>query len=114
MRLFEIDNSRELVIKITTLSDQLRNDIKQGKMSPNWTTDMLLDYFRKYNVVLDKEDLYNMIQTYPLKNIITNIQNDMIQFKGMPQEPKAPEAPNPEKSKDIVSKMAHKAAGKKK
>jgi hypothetical protein len=113
MRLFEFDSSKDMVIKITTLSDQLRNDIQKGNISPNWTTDMLLDYFRKYNVILDKEDLYNMIMTYPLKNVITNIQNDMVQFKGMPQEPKAPESPNPEKSKDIVSKMAHKAAGKK-
>lgn len=114
MRLFEFDQNHNLLVKITALSDQLRSDIQKGNISPQYTTDMLLDYFRKYGIVLDKDDLYNMIKTEPLKNIITNIQNDMIQFKGMPQEPKAPESPNPEKSKDIVSKMAHKAAGKKK
>lgn len=96
------------------LSDQLRNDIQKGKISPKFSTDMLLDYFRKYDIILDKKDLYNMILTEPLKNVISNIQNDMVQFKGMPQEPATPVAPNPEKSKDIVSKMAHKAAGKKK
>lgn len=100
--------------KIVMLSDQLRTDIQKGKISPNYSTDMLLDYFRKYNVILDKKDLYNMILTEPLKNVISNIQNDVVQFKGMPQQPKTPEAPNPEKSKDVVSKMAHKAAGKKK
>lgn len=114
MRLFEFDQNQNLLVKITALSDQLRNDIQKGIISPKFSTDMLLDYFRKYGVVLDKEDLYNMILKEPLKNIISNIQNDMVQFKGMPQEPKAPEPANPEKSKDIVSKMAHKAAGKKK
>jgi len=112
MRLYELENSKELVTKITVLSDQLKNDIQKGLISPNFTVDMLLDYFRKYNVVLDKKDLYNMILTYPLKNVISNIQGDKVVFKGMPQQPAVPDAPPPEQSKDIVSKMAHKAAGK--
>jgi hypothetical protein len=112
MRLYELENSKELVTKITVLSDQLKSDIQKGLISPNFTVDMLLDYFRKYNIVLDKTDLYNMILTYPLKNIISNIQGDQVVFKGMPQQPAAPEAPPPEKSQEIVSKMAHKAKGK--
>ena len=113
MRLYEFaSNDKLLVTKIAALSDQLHNDIKNGRITPNFTTDMLLDYFRKYNVVLDKKDLYNMILTYPLKNIISNIQGDQVIFKGMPQQPAAPDSPPPEQSKEIVSKMAHKAAGK--
>lgn len=112
MRLYELDNSKEYVTKITFLSDQLKNEIQKGLISPNFTVDMLLDYFRKYNVVLDKSDLYNMVLTYPLKNVISNIQGDKVVFKGMPQEPSVPDAPPPEKSQEIVSKMAQKAAGK--
>lgn len=114
MRLYEFaQDDKLLVTKIAALSDQLNNDIRNGNISPNnYTTDMLLDYFRKYNVILDKKDLYNMILTYPLKNVISNIQGDQVVFKGMPQQPAAPDSPPPQQSKDIVSKMAHKAAGK--
>jgi hypothetical protein len=113
VRLYEFDSSDKLLVtKIAALSDQLNSDIKNGNISPNYTTDMLLDYFRKYNVILDKTDLYNMILTYPLKNIISNIQGDKVIFKGMPQQPAVPDSPSPEKSQEIVSKMAHKAAGK--
>lgn len=112
MRLYELDNSQDYVTKITFLSDQLKSEIQKGLISPNFTVDMLLDYFRKYNVVLDKSDLYNMILTYPLKNVISNIQGDQVVFKGMPQQPAAPEAPPPEQSKEIVKKMAQKASGK--
>jgi len=112
VRLYELENSKEYVSKITILSDQLKNEIQKGLISPNFTVDMLLDYFRKYNVVLDKSDLYNMILTYPLKNVISNIQGDKVVFKGMPQQPSVPDSPPPEQSQEIVSKMAHKAAGK--
>lgn len=112
MRLFEFDNSGELVTKIAALTDQLKSDIDKGKISSNFTVDMLLNYFRQFDVVLDKQDLFNMILTFPLKNVISNIEGEQVIFKGLPQQPKSTEAPNSEKSQDIVSKMAHKAAGK--
>lgn len=112
MRLYELDNSRELVTKITALTDQLKSDIDKGKISSNFTTDMLLNYFRQYGVVLDKQDLFNMILTFPLKNVISNIEGEQVIFKGLPQKPKTVDSPDNVKSKDIVSKMAHKAAGK--
>lgn len=112
MRLFELDNSGELVTKIVTLTDQLRNDIDNGKISSNFTMEMLQNYFRQYGIILDKQDFYKMILKYPLKNVISNIEGEQVIFKGLPQQPKPTESPDNEKSQDIVSKMAHKAAGK--
>lgn len=109
MRLFEFDNTKNLVIKINALTDQLRTDVEDGKIKSKWSVDKLLKYFQKYDIILDKTDLFKMIQTYPLKNVIKNIQGDDVIFKGMPEEPAADEPPTPQKSKEVVKKMANKA-----
>jgi len=110
MYLFELDEE-PLVAKIIAISDQLATDVKLGKVKPNWTVDELLEYYRKYNVVLGKKDLYNMIKQPPLKNYITNIQGDDVIFKGQ-QEKSAPAGPPPapEDQKKVVAKMAKRAA----
>ncbi len=112
MRFFEFANSEgPIVAKIVTVTDQLKQDLYDGKIKAPWTVDQLLDYYQKYDVILDRQNLYNMILTEPMKEVIANIQGNQVIFKGM-QAGAAPESPTPEKSKDIVSKMAHKAAGK--
>ena len=49
-----------------------------------------------------------MIKTDPLKGVISNIEGDQVIFKGMQGMP-ATSSPPPEKSKDVVSKMAQHA-----
>lgn len=95
-----------MAIKIIAIIDQLRNDLSKGKVS-DWTVDQLLQYFQKYDVILDPTDLYSMIKKQPLKNVITDIQGDKVVFKGT----EAPDAPADEQQK-IVAGMAKKAAGK--
>lgn len=105
MLLSEFDNSEPLATKIVTVSDQLKTDLEQGKIN-DWTVDQLLDYFQKYDIILDRTDLYKMIKVPPLKNVISNIQNDKVIFKGQG----TPEAPPEDESKKIVKSMADKAA----
>lgn len=110
MFLFELDE-QPLVAKIIALSDQLTTYIKLGKVKPNWTVDELLDYYRKYDVILDKQDLYNMIKQEPMSNFITNIQGDKVTFKGQKQEPALDSPPPaPEDQKKVVKQMAQRAA----
>ena len=110
MYLFEFENESPLVTKIIAVAGQLKTVIDLGKVKPNWTVDELLEYFRKYNVVLDKKDLYNMIKQEPLKNYISNIQGDKVTFKGQKQEPAMSEPPPaPEEQKKVVKQMAKKA-----
>jgi hypothetical protein len=112
MRFFEFANSEgPIVAKIVAATDQLKDELNDGKIKTPWTVDQLLSYYQKYDVILDRQDLYNMVQSEPMKDVISNIQGDRVIFRGM-QSGAAPEAPNPQKSQDIVSKMAHKAAGK--
>ena len=66
MYLFELDEE-PLVVKIITVSDQLATDVQSGKVKPDWTVDELLSYYRKYNIVLSKDDLYNKIKSVEQK-----------------------------------------------
>jgi hypothetical protein len=105
MRLFEIDNSDPLVVKLIAVSDQLYTDLLNGETDPDMTTEELLQYLQKYDIVLDKTDLYNMIKKPPLNKIISNIQADKIIFKNI----NSPEAPDQEQSNQIVKQMANQA-----
>ena len=107
MRLYEFDGKLDSakVSKIVALTNQLKTDLDNGEIGPDFTTDHLLKYFRMYDVVLDKTDLYNMIKVPPLRDVITNIQGDKVVFKGQDDGSEAPEDEN----KSVVAQMAKKA-----
>lgn len=105
MRLYEFDPTGSLITKLVALTDQLQTEIENSDTVPNWTVDQLLDYFKKYDVMLDVQDLYNMIKKPPLKNIIDNIQGDNVVFKG---QSTGSEQPKDEQQK-IVKSMAQRA-----
>ena len=109
MYLFELDQGAATVSKIVALTNQLQNDIDQGEVNTaDYTVDDLLDYFQKYDIILDVTDLYNMIKVPPLKTLIKNIQGDKVVFKGHEGEPTKLDKP-PGADKDVVSKMAQHA-----
>lgn len=107
MFLFEFDQDRALSTRIVALSNQLKNMLDSEEIT-DFTVDDLLEYFQTYDVILDREDLYNMIKVPPLKNVIDNIQGDKVIFKG--QESEKTELPsNPEMEKKTVKQMAKRA-----
>ena len=108
MRLFEFVDDPKL-IKMIAATDQLRTHLENGDIKENWTLDKLLTYFRKFDLVLSPDDIYDMLQTKPLKNVVSNVQGDEVVFKGLEPKKPAAEAPPPEQSKEIVSKMAQHA-----
>lgn len=108
MYLFELTDQDKLV-KILTAIDVLKDAIDTGTITSNWDVDTLLKYFREHGIVLGANDLYNMVQKKPLKNVVSNIEGSEVVFKGLPQQPKAMETPPPEQSKQVVAKMAQKA-----
>jgi hypothetical protein len=108
MRLFEISNDPKLT-KLIAATDQLRTYLEQGKITKNWTLDQLLQYFRKFELVLSPNDIYGMLQQKPLKNVVSNVEGDQVVFKGLEQPEPPVEAPPPEQSKEVVAKMAQKA-----
>lgn len=112
MYLFELQDDSKIT-HIIAVTDQLKTALDNGEIKSNWDTKTLLDYFRKYNVILSKDDLFNMIQKKPLKKVIRNIEGDTVVFRGMPgTKDSAKDAPTPEKSKEVISKMAKKTLKK--
>ncbi len=52
MRFFEFAQD-PLITKLVATSDQLRNDLDSGEVASNMTVDQLLQYFQKYDILLD-------------------------------------------------------------
>jgi hypothetical protein len=105
MRLYEFADP--MITKLVAIADQLKSDLEQGDADPNMSVPDFLQYLKKYDIIYDKTDLYDMIKKLPLKNLISNIQGDNIVFKGFG----TPEAPPEDESQSIVAGMAKKATG---
>jgi len=110
MRLYEFDQDSALVTKIVALSNQLKQGREDGKIPDNYTLDDLLNYFQKYDVILDADDLYNMIQVPPLKDVIKNIQGNDVIFTD--QKEKTIDMPKTDDNDKVVAKMARRALKK--
>ena len=105
MRLFELSNPNPLLVRLVAVTSQLSSDIDSGVEHSDWTVDELLDYYKSNDIILAKDDLYDMIKKPPLKNKISNIQGDKVIFKGQ----ETPVEPEEEESKKVVKQMAQKA-----
>jgi hypothetical protein len=108
MRLFELVDQDSLAIKIDVLVQQLEQDYKEGKINDDFTLDDLIRYFSDNEVVLGKEDLYNMIKVPPMNDLVKNIQGDKVVFAGQEEE----HADRPEDGGDnekTVKQMAKRA-----
>ena len=108
MFLFEFDQDRALISKIVALTNQLEQDLEDGTIGDDYTVDHLLDYFQKYDVILDVNDLYNMIKVPPLKTVIKNIQGDKVIFVGQEEPNKKYDAPAGDDKKTVAT-MAKRA-----
>lgn len=108
MRLYEFAGPDPMVTKLVAVGDQLKSDLEKGQADPNMAVPDFLQYLKKFDIIYDKTDLYDMIKQLPLKNLISNIQGDKIVFKGFG----TPEAPPEEESKKVVAGMAKHAVGK--
>ena len=104
MRLFELSNPNPLLVRLVAVTSQLTSDIDSGVEHSDWSVDELLNYYKDNDIILAKDDLYDMIKKPPLMNKISNIQGDKVIFKGQ-DSPIEPEEDN----KKVVKQMAHKA-----
>lgn len=113
MHLFEFDNIDPLVDSIVVAVDQLKSDLEKSEIDFDWDVDTLLKYFQKYDIILDRSDLEEMVKKAPLNKIVKNIQGDKVIFKGQEQDKlTASGSPNKD-AKKTVSQMAKKAMKRK-
>lgn len=104
MRLYEFAGN-PLSVGLVASTSQLKSDIDSGKLHSDWTVPELLQYYRDNDIIIDKSDLYNMIQKQPLNKFIDNIQGDKVIFKGQTPEQEA----GPDENQKIVQQMAQNA-----
>jgi hypothetical protein len=104
MRLYEFAGS-PLLIRLVATTSQLKSEIDSGEVHSDWTVPELLQYYRDNDIVIDKDDLYNMIKNPPLNQSIENIQGDDVIFKGQTPEQEL----EPDENKKVVSQMAKQA-----
>jgi hypothetical protein len=105
MRLFELSNPNPLLVRLVAVTSQLTSEIDSGDQHSDWTVDELLQYYKDNDIILAKDDLYDMIKKPPLKNKISNIQGDKVIFKGQD----SPIEPDADENSKVIDQMAHKA-----
>ncbi len=96
------------LVKFVALTSKLKDAVESNKIDvDNFSTDELLEYFSAFDIHLDTEDLYELIQKPPLDSIIKNIQGSSVVFVG--SEDSSTAKPDQEHSTDVVKQMAKSA-----
>jgi hypothetical protein len=106
MRLYEFAEDDPLRVKLAAVTNQLKERTKRS--GSTLSTDELLEFLRKNRIVLDKSDLYDIVQKEPLSNIIKSVNKDVVTFVGQSEEDTEIE-PRPDDSEKIRQQMASKA-----
>lgn len=102
MLLYELDIPDPSLIKLVAITSQLKSEIDQGKQKAEWTVGELLSLYQANGIIIDRADLYDMIKSPPLNKTISNIQGNLIRFKGHGDS----EQVDGEDSQNIVKQMA--------
>jgi hypothetical protein len=107
MRLFEFAGKDPIISKLVVLSNQLKSAIESQEIQGEWTLEQLLNFLAANQVYVGEPDIYDMVKKPPLNKIISNINNDVVTFKGLEQ----PDLPTPDQnqSQEVVKQMAKSA-----
>jgi hypothetical protein len=101
MRLFEFSDADPLRVKLVAVASQLKSQDEP------MTTDEFLTILNKNGISLDKSDLFNIVKKDPLKNIVADVNDDTVTFKG--EEPiGTPTDTNADKNAQVRQQMASK------
>lgn len=82
MRLYEFANDDPLRVKLIAVTSQLQSRIEDTNAEAHMSTDALLELLKQNDIIIDKTDLYDIVQKEPLKNIIKNINGNNVVFVG--------------------------------
>ena len=107
MRLFEFAGTDPIISKLVVLSDQLESAIENKEIQGEWTLEQLLNFLAANKVYVGEPDIYDMVKKPPLNKVISNINNNVVTFKGLEQ----PDLPTPDQnqSQQVVKQMAKSA-----
>ena len=104
MKLFEFADDDPLRVKLTAVTSQLKQF--QGQSDFPLSTDDFLKILRKHGISLDKSDLFDIVKKEPLKNVISDVNDQEVTFKGQ-ESPEIEQGPD--ENEQVRSQMAKKA-----
>lgn len=107
MRLFEFAGDDPLRIKLATVAKQLQDRVERTGQSIS--TDQLLNFLQHNDIVLDKADLFDIVQKEPLKNIIKNVNKNEVTFIGQEDEAEMSLDAKPDEAEKVRQQMAKKS-----
>jgi hypothetical protein len=102
MRLFEFSDADPLRVKLVAVANQLATNTEP------MTADEFLTVLNKNGISLDKRDLFDIVKKEPLKNIIADVSDDKVIFRGQENDIEGQEQ-GPDENKKIRQQMASKA-----
>lgn len=106
MLLYELDLPKPLLVKLVAITSQLNSEIAQGNEKEDWTVGEFLSYLKAEGIIIDRSDLYDIIKTPPLDNLIKNIKDNKIIFKGSKATSLDTAGSSKDDSQKIVKQMA--------
>jgi hypothetical protein len=112
MLLFELDDSTALRTKLIAVTAQLRSQVEKESKNKNlkpWTKNKLQQFLSNHDIILADSDLFDMVKKAPLKNIISNINDEQVTFKGIGGDSGEETQKTKDKNKDTLAKMAQSA-----
>jgi hypothetical protein len=114
MRLFEFENP--LAVKIASVVTQLKSEVESGRRPDPATEQDIISILRDNNVYVSSNQLSQMLNSPPLKNLISGITDKKVTFQGEeePVDDTLPDMSDVESQEQqdskIVSGMAKKAS----
>ncbi len=104
MKLFEFADDDPLRVKLTAVTSQLKQFQEQSDFP--LSTDDFLKILRKHGISLDKSDLFDIVKKEPLKNVISDVNDQEVTFRGQ-ESPEIEQGPD--ENEKVRSQMASKA-----
>lgn len=104
MRLFEFADDDPLRVKLAAVASQLKADSAEPM-----PLDKFLEILRSNGISIDEDDVFDIIKKEPLMNIIQDIEDKQVVFKGQGGDF---ENPGPDENEKIRQSLASKQAGK--
>jgi len=109
MLLYEFSDDDPLRVKLVSVTSQLKSRMDDENSKEPMSTNALLSMLKDEGISLTKSDLFDMIKKDPLKNIIQNINQDEVIFKGHSHDN---EMIDHDAADQTIQKMAKRAASK--
>ena len=106
MRLYEFSDADPLRVKLVAVTNQLKS------ANEPMSTDEFLTVLNKNGISLDKADLFDMVQKDPLRNIVADVNDDTVTFKGQEGDLDTAIDQSQDENEKIRQQMASKQTGK--